>query len=53
MNVDLKVNKDKCNFFQNSVKYFGHVIEKFGYNKLDERVTAIKKARVPTTVMEL
>lgn len=49
----LKVKKEKCCLFQNSVKYLGHVIDKEGLHTSDERVFAIKRVPVPGTVTEL
>nr|CAI5855831.1 unnamed protein product [Callosobruchus analis] len=49
----LKVKKEKCKFFENSVNYLGHTIDKLGLHTSEERVLAIKKAKVPENVTEL
>jgi hypothetical protein len=34
---NLKVNKDKCQFFKDSVQYCGHIINKEGLHKMPEK----------------
>lgn len=52
-NCGLKVKKEKCAFFQDSVQYLGHVIDKFGLHTSQDRIKAIKKIPTPTNVTEL
>lgn len=49
----LKLQKDKCVFFQKSVKYLGHIIDKHGLHKCPSKVEAINKAPRPTNTKEL
>ncbi|KAL0879388.1 hypothetical protein ABMA27_003149 [Loxostege sticticalis] len=49
----LRVNKDKCHFFQKSIKYLGHTIDKHGLHKCQEKVNAIANTERPTNVNEL
>ncbi|XP_045452661.1 uncharacterized protein K02A2.6-like [Melitaea cinxia] len=49
----LKVKKDKCEFFQESICYLGHVINKRGIHTNPEKVKAIVNTPAPTTVSEL
>lgn len=50
---NLKVKKEKCFLFQNSVQYLGHKIDKEGLHTSDERVLAIRNVPKPTTVTAL
>jgi ribosome assembly protein YihI (activator of Der GTPase) len=50
---NLKVNKDKCNFFQKCINYLGHTIDKEGLHKNKEKVEAILKTERPKDVNEL
>lgn len=50
---NLRVNKEKCVFFQHSVSYLGHVVDAEGIHPMQEKCEAIAKAAVPTTVTEL
>lgn len=49
----LTVRKEKCKFFENSICYLGHVIDREGLHTSNERVLAIEKAPIPTTVSQL
>lgn len=50
---NLRVNREKCVFFQHSVSYLGHVVDAEGIHPMQEKCEAIAKAAVPTTVTEL
>ncbi len=50
---NLRVNREKCAFFQHRVSYLGHVIDAEGIHPLQEKCEAIAKAAVPTTITEL
>lgn len=49
----LKLQKDKCTFFQDSVTYLGYVIDKNGLRTCPRKVEAIAKAPRPTSVLEV
>lgn len=49
----LRLNKEKCAFFQNSITYLGHVIDAEGVRPIKEKTEAIDKAPVPRNVSEL
>lgn len=46
----LRVKKSKCVFFQSSVKYLGHIVDKEGLSKTSERVEAVVNAPKSTCV---
>lgn len=50
---NLRVNKEKCAFFQRSGAYLGHVIDAEGIHPMQEKCEAIGKAAIPTTTTEL
>lgn len=49
----LRLQKDKCEFFQDSVTYLGYVIDKNGLRTCAKKVEAIIKAPTPSNVLEL
>ncbi|XP_061735502.1 uncharacterized protein K02A2.6-like [Nerophis ophidion] len=49
----IRVKLSKCQFFQSSVEYLGHRIDKTGLHPTEEKVTAITNAPEPTNVTEL
>ncbi|XP_062387122.1 uncharacterized protein K02A2.6-like [Sardina pilchardus] len=49
----LRVQKDKCEFFKDSLEYLGHVIDAHGLHKSPEKVRAIVEAPAPTNVSQL
>ncbi|KAI4899215.1 hypothetical protein NFI96_005200 [Prochilodus magdalenae] len=49
----LKLNKDKCHFSKNEIRYFGHIISKDGIQPDMDKVTAITELPNPTNVTEL
>ncbi|XP_047987904.1 uncharacterized protein K02A2.6-like [Leguminivora glycinivorella] len=50
---NLRVNKEKCNFFKRSINYLGHTIDKDGLHKNQDKVKAIANAQRPTNINEL
>ncbi len=51
--ANMRLNKSKCFFFQNSVEYIGHRIDDQGIYPTDEKVAAIREAPKPRNVSEL
>lgn len=49
----VKVRKEKCKFFLNSVKYLGHIIDENGVHPCVEKVEAIREAPTPKNISEL
>ena len=49
----LRVQKEKCEFFKDSLEYLGHVIDAHGLHKSPEKVRAIVEAPAPTNVSQL
>jgi len=49
----VKVNRDKCQFFQDSVEFLGHRIDAEGIHTTDDKLLAIQKASAPQNVTEL
>ena len=49
----LKLKMRKCRFFQSSVKYLGHVVNKDGISTDEDKIKCIKNWIVPETVREL
>lgn len=49
----LRLKKSKCKFFQNEITYLGHVVNKDGIRKSNERIEAVLKASVPKSVTEV
>ena len=47
--ANLKLHPDKCSFFQDSVKYLGHIIDAEGLHPIPERIEAITEMPVPRT----
>ena len=44
---DMKVNRQKCEFFKDIIEYCGHVIDKNGLHRSEKKVTAAKDAPRP------
>lgn len=40
--VNLKINPKKCSFFQNKVKYLGHIISEEGITTDPEKIAAVR-----------
>ncbi|UYV79065.1 hypothetical protein LAZ67_17000981, partial [Cordylochernes scorpioides] len=49
----LKANREKCNFFQESLEYCGHVIDKMGLHKTNDKIRAVLDAPKPLNVTQL
>ena len=49
----LRVQREKCEFFKESLEYLGHVIDARGLHTSPEKVRAISEAPAPTNVSEL
>lgn len=52
-NAGLKLQKEKCVFFKNSVTYLGYVIDKTGLKTCPSKIEAIVKAPTPTNTTEV
>ncbi|XP_054257058.1 uncharacterized protein K02A2.6-like [Macrosteles quadrilineatus] len=50
---NLKLNFDKCKFFQQRITYLGHTIDENGLKKNSEKVKAIIEAEKPRNVNQL
>ncbi|KAI4872550.1 hypothetical protein NFI96_003106 [Prochilodus magdalenae] len=51
--VGLRVQKEKCEFFKDSLEYLGHTIDSVGLHKSDDKIKAIVEAPVPTDTTQL
>ncbi|XP_054267071.1 uncharacterized protein K02A2.6-like [Macrosteles quadrilineatus] len=49
----IKAKSSKCKFFEESVTYLGHTIDRNGIHPTEEKIKAIREARSPTKVKEL
>ena len=49
----LRLKEDKRSFFQSSVQYLGHVIDKDGIRPSEEKIKAIQDMSIPTNQAEL
>ncbi|XP_061909872.1 uncharacterized protein K02A2.6-like [Entelurus aequoreus] len=49
----LRVRKEKCDFFQSSVEYLGHVIDAKGLHTAPSKITAIVEAPPPQNISQL
>ena len=49
----LRIKKEKCHFNVSSIEYLGFVVDKDGVHKTDDKVRAVRDAKVPTDVKEL
>ncbi|XP_061704165.1 uncharacterized protein K02A2.6-like [Cydia pomonella] len=49
----LRVRKDKCEFFADSINYLGHVISRAGVHTCPDKIKAIIKTPAPQNVSEL
>ena len=49
----LRLCKEKCTFFQESIEYLGHIISRQGLHPSKKKVEAIQKIAEPTNVTEL
>ncbi|KAI4885438.1 hypothetical protein NFI96_003949 [Prochilodus magdalenae] len=51
--VGLRVQKEKCEFFKDSLEYLGHTIDSVELHKSDDKIKAIVEAPVPTDTTQL
>ena len=51
--ADLKLNREKCNFFKSNIQYLGHLISGEGIEPLPEKLESIKEMPPPTTQKEV
>lgn len=51
--ANIKVNLDKCKFFETSLIFLGHVISEKGLSPCSDKIETIQKAKVPENVTEL
>ena len=51
--ADLKLNREKCNFFKSHIQYLGHLISGEGIEPLAEKLESIKEMPPPTTPKEI
>ena len=51
--ADLKLNREKCNFFKSHIQYLGHLISGEGIKPLPEKLGNIKEMPPPTTPKEV
>lgn len=50
---NVKINVEKCEWFVPKVKYLGHILSENGVAPNPEKVQAIMKAPIPTSVTQL
>ena len=53
MEADLKLNREKCNFFKSHIQYLGYLISGEGIELLPEKLESIKGMPPPTTPKEV
>ena len=53
LNAGLTLNKEKCVFAVDKVKYLGHVVDQEGIRADPDKTAAIQEMRPPTNVSEL
>ena len=51
--ADLKLNREKCNFFKSHIQYLGHLISGEGIKPLPEKLESIQEMPPPTTPKEV
>ena len=51
--ADLKLNREKCNFFKSHIQYLGHLISGEAIKPLLEKLESIKEMPPPTTSKEV
>lgn len=49
----LRAKREKCEFFKSEISYCGHVIDKHGLQKSQEKIEAVLKAPKPENVSQL
>jgi transposase InsO family protein len=50
---NVRLNGDKCHFFQDKLKYMGHMLSANGISPVEGKLDAIKKAERPQSVTQL
>lgn len=50
---NLRLNRDKCKFFQESITYLGHKIDFNGLHKIKEKVEAVVNTKKPRNITQL
>jgi len=50
---NLKMRKSKCEFFRDSIKYLGFIVDKHGVKPDSAKVEALQRLPTPTTVREV
>jgi len=50
---NLQINPDKCQFFQERVRFLGHILSPLGCDPFPERLDVIRQFPLPTTVTQL
>ena len=53
MEVELTLNREKCHFSQNQVKFLGQIIDRDGVHPDSEKVQAIQKFQTPRNVGDI
>ena len=51
--LNLTLAPEKCTFFQNQVKYLGHILTSNGIKQDPSKIKAIKEAAIPKTLKDL
>jgi hypothetical protein len=49
----LRANKDKCEFFKDSIEYCGHIIDRHGLHKSQDKIDAVLRAPKPENVSQM
>ena len=49
--ADLKLNREKCNFFKSHIQYLGHLISGEGIKPLPEKLESIKEALIKEPIL--
>ena len=52
-NAGITLNSEKCKFYQNQLKFLGHVIDKDGIHAEPEKVKSVTNMKAPTNISEL
>ena len=51
--LNLTLNKDKCEFNKNKLEFYGHIFSKDGMSADPKKVDTIKNTATPTNVSEV
>ena len=49
----LRANKDKCEFFKDSIEYCGHIIDRHGLHKSQDKIDAVLRAPKAENVSQM